>query len=94
MTHSPAIDGACFLESNMTAETLILARIDQMAATVSLMARALGTRITREQLAQRLGIHRNTLRTRLASDMTMPRPGSDGRWLLSEVLEWEAQRRH
>ncbi len=77
----------------MTADTIILDRIDKMAATVALMARALGTRITREQLAQRLGIHRNTLRQRLASDGTMPRPGSDGKWLLSEVIEWE-QRQH
>jgi len=50
---------------------------------------AWGTRLNREQLAQRLGIHRHTLRVRLAQDRSMPRPGPDGRWLLSEIMHWE-----
>ena len=64
-------------------------RIDTLANAVQLMAAMLGTRIDREQFAQRLGVHRNTLRNRLATDRTMPRPGKDGRWLLSEIVEWE-----
>lgn len=92
MNHSPAIERGLFFGDPMNTDSLILTRIDQMAEAVSLMARALGTRITREQLAQRLGVHRNTLRNRMASDGAMPRPGSDGKWLLSEVLEWEQRR--
>ena len=64
-----------------------------MTSAMQLMATMLGTRLNHNQLAERLGIHRNTLRQRLASDGTMPRPGSDGKWLLSEVIEWE-QRQH
>lgn len=77
----------------MQADPTLLARIDSLTSAMQLMAQALGTRLTREQLAQRLGIHRNTLRERLARDPAFPRPGSDGRWLLSEIVEWEQHQR-
>lgn len=70
----------------------LLERIDKLASAVRLMASMLGTRLDREQFAQRLGVHRNTLRHRLATDRTIPRPGRDGRWLLSEIVEWERLR--
>lgn len=70
-------------------EAALLDRLDKMASAMQLLAQALGTRLTREQLAQRLGIHRNTLRIRLQQDPRFPRPASDGRWLLSEIVEWE-----
>lgn len=73
----------------MTTEHALLARIDKMASAMTLMATMLGTRLDRAQLAQRLGIHRNTLAARMASDGAFPRPGRDGKWLLSEVIEWE-----
>lgn len=73
-------------------EVKLLDRINRLASAVELMAAMLGTRLDREQLAQRLGVHRNTLRVRLAADRTMPRPGRDGRWLLSEIVEWEQRR--
>ena len=75
-------------------EAALLDRLDKMASAMQLLAQALGTRLTREQLAQRLGIHRNTLRIRLQQDPRFPRPGSDGRWLLSEIVEWEQSQRH
>lgn len=50
-----------------------------------------GSRLTRAQLSLRLGIHRNSLNQRLAQDRTMPRPGKDGKWLLSEIIEWESR---
>lgn len=61
-------------------EANLLERIDRLASAVQLMAAMLGTRLDREQFAQRLGVHRHTLRARLAVDRTMPRPGRDGRW--------------
>ncbi len=70
-------------------EVKLLERVDRLASAVQLMAAMLGTRLDREQFAQRLGVHRNTLRSRLAVDRTMPRPGRDGRWLLSEIIDWE-----
>ena len=70
-------------------DTALLDRIDKMTSAMQLMAAMLGTRLDRGQLAERMGIHRNTLRQRLASDTRFPRPGNDGKWLLSEVIEWE-----
>lgn len=76
-----------------TTEAALLQRIDQLATAVQTLTAALGTRLNRTQLAARLGVSRNTLTKRLAEDRTMPRPGADGKWLLSELVEWE-QRRH
>lgn len=71
-------------------------KLDQLMRTMQVMASALqtlctqaGARLTRQQLAERLGVHRNTLAARLARDRTMPRPGKDGKWLLAEVIDWE-----
>lgn len=70
-------------------DAAILERIDSLTAAVQLLARVQGTRLTRAQLCERLGIHRNTLRTRMA-DRNFPKPdAATGKWLLSEVLEWE-----
>lgn len=70
-------------------EMQLIAEVRQLKSAVQFMASMLGTRLDRGQLAERLGIHRNTLAKRLATDRTIPRPGSDGKWLLSEVIEWE-----
>lgn len=50
-----------------------------------------GTRLTREQVCTRLGVHRNTLATYI-KDRKFPAAGKDGRWLVSEVMRWEAGR--
>lgn len=72
----------------MTAQS-ILKRMDSMASAVQLMASMLGTRIDRTQLAERMGVHRNTLTNRLNAGADIPRPGKDGKWLLSDVIAWE-----
>lgn len=72
-------------------EADLLKRIDALTDAVKLMASALGTRLTRDQMAARLGVHRNTLARRLQAP-DFPRPGRDGKWLLSEVIEWETRR--
>lgn len=56
---------------------------------VDALLNALGPRITREQLAQRRGVHRNTIAA-LIDRGTIPRPDVNGRFLLSEVLAFEA----
>lgn len=70
---------------------LLLQQMQKMTAAVQLMSTQTGARLNRQQMAERLGIHRNTLATRQADDPSMPRPGKDGKFLLSEVIEWEAQ---
>ena len=54
-----------------------------------IVLRTHGTRITREQLAERLRVHRNTLPRFMARDPRFPRPNRSGKWLLSEIVEWE-----
>ena len=71
----------------LTQQLRILTTAVQMLCTQS------GTRLNVQQLADRLGVHRNTVTARLKTDRTMPRPGKDGKWLLSEIIEWE-QRQH
>lgn len=70
-----------------------LQQLKQLTSAMTYMAACLGTRLNREQMCERLGVHRNTLASRMKQDRTFPRPGTDGRWLLSEVIEWE-QRQH
>lgn len=73
-------------------EVKLLERIDRLASAVQLMASMLGTRLDRAQLAERFGVCRNTLRSRMEKYKDFPRPGRDGRWLLSEIIEWEQRR--
>jgi predicted DNA-binding transcriptional regulator AlpA len=55
------------------------------------LARLMGARLTRQEVCERLGVHRNTLRTYIL-DKGFPKPGKDGKWLLAEVVEWEARK--
>lgn len=75
----------------MTSEAIMLQRIDALTSAVQFMASALGQRLTRAQLSERMGVHRNTL-AKLMKDPTFPLPGKDGKWLLSEIVEWETRK--
>ena len=55
---------------------------------VDALLNALGPRITREQLAQRRGVHRNTIAALIERGI-VPRPDIKGRFLLSEVMAYE-----
>ncbi len=72
----------------MNTETILLKRIDSLTQAVQLMATMTGQRLTRQQLCDRLGIHRNTLAKKLENPK-FPLPCKDGKWLLSEIIEWE-----
>ena len=67
-------------------EEAILKRFDQMERMI---ARIMGERLTREEMAARLRISGKTLTDRVRRRV-VPSPGADGKWLLSEVLEWES----
>lgn len=76
------------------------ANIEQMQLEIKILTSAvkhlsacLGGRLNREQMCDRIGVHRNTLTRYMDQDKTFPRPGKDGKWLLTEVIEWE-QHRH
>lgn len=71
--------------TNTTADQRTLADIAKM------MARLVGARLTRAELCERLGIHRNTL-ARYMAEAGFPQPGKDGKWLLEEIIEWEHEK--
>lgn len=66
-------------------------RLDVLTQGFAHLARLMGARLTRSEVCERLGVHRNTLRAYIA-DRGFPKPGKDGKWLLAEVVEWEARK--
>jgi predicted DNA-binding transcriptional regulator AlpA len=72
-------------------DTAILDRLDTLTQGFAQLARLMGARLTRAEVLERLGVHRNTLRTYIA-EKDFPKPGKDGKWLLAEVVEWEARK--
>jgi hypothetical protein len=66
-------------------------RIESLTSAVLLMARTAGTRLSRADMCERLGVCGKTLTERVRAGKA-PTPGVDGKWLLSEVVEWESQR--
>lgn len=73
-------------------EVELLNRIDTLAKAFTQLSTMMGARLTREQLAERLGVTRQTIWKRLKEDVHFPRPGRDGKFLLSEVVAWELDR--
>lgn len=72
-------------------ESAIEQRLDALTQAVIMMSIQTGKRLTREDMCQRLGIHRHTLRIR-SQERGFPQPDVNGKWLLSEVLAWEFSR--
>ena len=70
--------------TDATAQAL-LQRFDQLER---LLVTTLNRRLSREDMCERLDIGRNTLTRRIEAGK-VPRPGADGKWLLSDVVEWE-----
>jgi predicted DNA-binding transcriptional regulator AlpA len=59
-------------------------------ATLATLAQAMGTRLTREQYAARLGVSLSTFdRMNKAGHLAKP---SRGKWLLADVIQWEGGR--
>lgn len=71
-------------------ETAILQRLDALTAAFVTLARMSGARLTRAQMCERLQISGKTLTDRVRRGL-VPTPGKDGKWLLSEVVEWESR---
>lgn len=67
----------------------IIQRLDTLTAAMIAMARTTGARLTRADMCNRLGVSSNTLTARVRRG-EVPTPGRDGKWLLSEVIEWES----
>jgi hypothetical protein len=60
-----------------------------LADIAKMVARLVGQRLTRAEMCERLGVHRNTFVSKYMADPEFPKPGKDGKWLLEEVIDWE-----
>jgi hypothetical protein len=69
----------------------VLERMDKLTLAVQLLSETMGTRLTRAQLRDRLGVSDNTLRKREALP-GFPRRDGFGRYLLSEIIAWETSK--
>ena len=74
------------------AQNHIAQELADLRQTVAALVQAIGPRLTREQMCARRGCHRNTLASLIARG-TVPRPDEQGKFLLSEVIEYEAMER-
>lgn len=72
-------------------DAALVERIELLTNAVQSLSAMMGARLTRTQLAERMGVCRATLAKRLA-DPGFPLPGKDSKWLLSDVIEWERNR--
>lgn len=76
----------------MSNESTIIERLDALTAAFVAMAKLAGVRLTRAEVLERLRVSRNTL-TSYIDTKDFPTPGRDGKWLLSEIVEWEARKK-
>lgn len=72
-------------------EQAILEKLNSLTTAVATFARLAGVRLTRAEVCERIGIHRNTLANYIA-DKGFPTPMRCGNWSLAEVLEWQMAR--
>ena len=70
---------------------VLLDRIDKLTEQVAMLCRMQGKMLTRKQMLERYDVCNSTLNKRVAAGQ-LPTPGSDGRWLVAEVFEYEARR--
>ncbi|WP_432731472.1 hypothetical protein [Variovorax sp. W6] len=64
----------------------ILLRLARIETTLVQIVRVRGLRLTRAEMCERLGVTSHTITYRVRRG-EIPRPGVDGKWLLSEVIE-------
>lgn len=72
-------------------ETAVAERLERLQSTVETLCALIGTRLTRSEVLTRLRVSDKTLRERVRRG-EYPAPGKDGKWLLSEIVEWERRR--
>ena len=78
------------MDNSQLTTAVLLQRIDALTKAVQHLAQVNGARLTKAQLADRFGCHRNTL-PRRTGVKGFPKPCADGKWMLSEIIEWEQE---
>lgn len=69
----------------------LMIELKQLRAEFAMLCRMQGKMLTRKQMLERYDVCNSTLNKRVAAGQ-LPTPGSDGRWLVAEVFEFEARR--
>ena len=72
-------------------DSAISMRLDQLTAAIVALTQMQGSRLSRADMCRRLDVTPKTLSKRIITGH-VPRPGTDGKWLLSEVVEMECRR--
>ena len=70
----------------------ILTRLEMLTQAVITLAQTHGARLSHQELADRLCVHRTTITRWSQTDREFPRPDKSGKWLLADVVKWEASR--
>lgn len=68
-------------------------QVNALTNAVTLMARVKGERLTTVQVEERIGRTRQTI-MKMVRQGDFPEPCIDGRWLLSDILEYESAKKH
>lgn len=68
-------------------------QVNALTNAVTLMARVKGERLTTVQVEERIGRTRQTI-MKMVRHGDFPEPCADGRWLLSDILEYESAKKH
>ena len=65
-------------------------RIDHLSAAILRMTERIGAHLTRAEMCERFRVSGKTLTDRVRRGVALS-PCADGKWLLSEVMQWEAR---
>ena len=71
-------------------EREILRRLARIETILVQIVRVRGLRLKRAEMCERLGVTSHTITYRMRRG-ELPKPGADGKWLLSDVIEWEGR---
>lgn len=72
-------------------DAAIAHEIAAMRAVIEQLVQLTAPRMSRADVCERLGVHRNTLAT-WVRQRRFPQPGKDGKWALVDVIRWERDR--
>jgi predicted DNA-binding transcriptional regulator AlpA len=67
--------------------------VSALKDVVHLLVRVKGERLTTTQVEERIGRTRQTI-MKMVRHGDFPEPCTDGRWLLSDILEYESAKKH
>lgn len=71
-------------------EAAMIQELRTLREHIAALSACLGSRLTTQQAADHLGVHRNTIAT-WRRDRGFPSPDASGKYLRSEIMAWESR---